>query len=185
VNVQRKLPGGRTNAVLAREAVEKALTARFGAGRWITDSTETGYYLNPTPIANRTIDRAEEERVAAEALRAQPHVFRVYTRNQMLNGEAEMDFVGVRVRNGFNEVRSPDLMVIFDPYFLGGTSGTNHGTPFSYDTHVPVIFLSPLVKTGRFHFTVAPNDIAPTLSTLLDIEPPSGSVGRALWEIIK
>ena len=184
-NVQRKLPGGRTNLTAAREAVERALTARFGAGRWIADNTESSYYLNPNPIANRTIDRGEEERVAADALRAVPHVFRVYTRSQLLNGEAEMDMVGRKVRNGFNEVRSPDLFVLYEPYYVGGTTGTNHGSPFTFDTHVPVIFLSPLVKPGKYNFTIMPNDIAPTLSTLLDIEPPSGNIGRALHEIIK
>jgi arylsulfatase A-like enzyme len=185
VNAQRKLPGGRTSGSAGRDAVEKALSARFGAGVWVRDSTESGYYLNPNPIPGRTLDRADVERVAAEALRAQPHVFRVYTRTQLLNGAAEMDSVGVRVRNGFNEIRSPDVMVINDPFYLGGVGGTNHGTPFSYDTHVPVIFFGPGVKPGHYHFRIMVNDIAPTLATLLDVEPPSGNIGRALHEIIK
>ena len=185
-NMERKLPGGRTDATAARQAVERALTARFGAGTWVRDSTESGYYLSPNPIPGRTLDRGDVERVAAEALRAQPHVFRVYTRTQLLNGAAEMDTVGIRVRNGFNEIRSPDLVVLYDPYFLGGgPGGTTHGAPFTYDTHVPVMFLSPLVKPGRYNFNIAVNDIAPTLATLLDIEPPSGNVGRALHEIMK
>ena len=79
-----------------------------------------------------------------------------------------MDSVGVRVRNGFNEIRSPDVMVINDPFYLGGVGGTNHGTPFSYDTHVPVIFFGPGVKPGQYHFRIMVNDIAPTLATLLD-----------------
>jgi arylsulfatase A-like enzyme len=61
--------------------------------------------------------------------------------------------------------------------------GTTHGSTFNYDAHVPVIFMGPGIKTGRFDQTIAVNDVAPTLATLLGIETPSGSVGRVLAEI--
>ena len=61
--------------------------------------------------------------------------------------------------------------------------GTTHGTTYGYDAHVPVIFMGPGIKAGQFDETIAVNDIAPTLSTLLGIETPSGSVGRVLREI--
>lgn len=186
-NVQRKMPGGRINTQPIRAAVEQALKSRFGGGSWVADVLpEGGLYFNTDPFPGKAIDRAEMERVAAEIIRAQPHVFRVYTRTQLLNGAFLMDRVGARVRNGFNEIRSPDIMVIFDPYYLpGGGGGTNHGTPFDYDAHVPVIFLGPGLRTGKFNRNIAVNDIAPTLATLLEIETPSGNVGRALDEIIR
>ena len=104
---------------------------------------------------------------------------------QLLSGSTSADQIDVRVRNGFNAARSPDLIVISDPYWVAGNGGTTHGTPFTYDAHVPVIFYGSQVKAGRYNFTIAVNDIAPTLSTILEVEPPSGSVGRALHEIIK
>jgi len=61
--------------------------------------------------------------------------------------------------------------------------GTTHGSAFDYDTHVPVIFMGPGIKAGRFDETIAVNDIAPTLATLLGIATPSGSAGRVLAEI--
>jgi arylsulfatase A-like enzyme len=63
------------------------------------------------------------------------------------------------------------------------THGTTHGTTFSYDAHVPVIFMGPGIKNGRYNQPVAVNDIAPTLATLLGLETPSGSVGHVLTEI--
>ena len=63
-------------------------------------------------------------------------------------------------------------------------SGITHASPFSYDVHVPVIFMGPGIKPGRYNTQIAVNDIAPTLATMLDIETPSGSVGRVLTEIL-
>jgi hypothetical protein len=185
------MPGGRVDTREQRSTVEKALTDRFGAGNWVLDATEAGFYLNPAAISGRKTDREEMERVAAEALRNLPHVFRVYTRSQLLNGAILEDAVGVRVRNGFNAARSGDVIVILDPYWIPGNlgraegrSGTTHSAPFNYDTHVPVVFLGPQVRPGRYDITVAPNDIAPTLATMLEIETPSGSVGRVLHEML-
>ncbi len=185
INQKRKMPGGRIDARQERDAVENALTARFGAGHWIADISEAGVYFNSDSISGKKLDEAEVERVAAGAMRAQPHVFRVYTRTQLMNGEILQDPVGVRVRNGFNQARSGDLIVIHDPYWIAGASGTTHSAPFDYDTHVPVLFLGAQVRTGRYNSNVTPNDIAPTLATMLDVETPSGSVGRVLQEMLK
>jgi len=82
-------------------------------------------------------------------------------------------------------VRSGSVLFILEPYWMFGATATTHGTPFDYDTHVPMLFLGPAIKAGRYNANVAPNDIAPTLATLLDIETPSGSVGRVLTEMLK
>jgi hypothetical protein len=127
---------------------------------------------------------AEEERVAAEAIRALPHVFRVYTRTQLMNGALLEDSVGVRMRNGFNAARSANVIVMLDPYWMVSRSGTTHGAPFGYDTHVPILFLGAQIRAGRYNANVIVNDIAPTLATLLDVETPSGSAGRVLDEML-
>jgi arylsulfatase A-like enzyme len=181
----RRMPGGRFSAQQARSALEKALAARFGQGKWVADVTEGAVYFDAGALAARGVDRGEMERVAAEALREQPHVFRVYTRTQLMLGAVPDDQIGARVRNGFHQGRSGDVIVVQDPYWLGFPSGTTHGSPFSYDAHVPVIFLGPRVRAGRYDFRVAVSDIAPTLATLLEVETPSGSVGRPLHEILK
>ena len=61
---------------------------------------------------------------------------------------------------------------------------TGHASPYSYDTHVPVIFMGTGVRAGQYDGAIAVNDIAPTLATMLEIETPSGSVGRVLTEIL-
>src|SRR5258708_6618375 len=185
VNQARKMPGGRFNSQQLRDTIEKALNTRFGLGQWIVNSSEAGIYFNADPMPGRKLDEGEVEKVAADAARHVPHVFRVYTRTQLLNGAIPTDPVGVRVRNGFNAARSGNLIVISDPYWPSGPSGTTHSAPFSYDNHVPVLFLGAQVRPGRYHRNVAVNDIAPTLATMLEVETPSGSIGRVLEEMLK
>ena len=182
VDQQRKMPGGRLEAARMSAAMEAALEAKFGGSHWIAFFGDAGAYLNLVPGVNP----AEAENVAADALRAYPHVARVYTHTQLEKGELQADAVGTKVRNGFNAARSANVLYVLEPYWMVmRPAGTAHGSPYDYDTHVPMLFLGPGIKPGRYNANVAPNDIAPTLATLLDIETPSGSVGRVLSEMLK
>lgn len=183
LNAQRKMPGGRMPAGIVRETVQKALTQKYGEGKWITSPSEHSLYLNRDLIRDKKLDEAEVNRTAAQAALGIPHVFRVYTREQLMNGSALEDQVGRRVMNGFYVRRGADVYIMLEPYWMFAPHGTTHGTTFSYDAHVPVIFMGPGIKAGNFYEAIAVNDIAPTLATILSIEIPSGSVGRVLSEI--
>jgi arylsulfatase A-like enzyme len=102
-----------------------------------------------------------------------------------MDGAVVQDPVSRRVMHGYNAGRGPDLEVILEPYWLSGNTVAGHSTPFSYDTHVPVIFMGPGIKPGRYNGSIIPNDIAPTLATILDVETPSGSIGRVLTEMFE
>ena len=186
VNTARRMPGGRTPQGLLPDTVQKALRARYGNFDWIKSTEEYSIYLNWNLINERKLDPDEVTRTAAQALRALPHVFRVYTRQELMHGAVLEDPVSRRVEHGYYAPRCGDLEVILEPYWLygtGSTSGTSHSTPFSYDTHVPVIFMSAGIKAGHYDESIMPNDIAPTLARILDVETPSGSVGRVLAEM--
>ena len=184
VNQARRMPGGRMPAGIVRDTVQGALNKKYGAGNWITSPSEHSLYLNLDLNREKKLDRADVNRAAAEAALTIPHVFRAYTREQLMNGEVQRDPVGRRVANGFNVRRGADVYLLVEPYWIYGTHGTSHGSAFGYDAHVPVIFMGPGIKAGRFDESIVVNDIAPTLATLLGIETPSGSVGRALAEIL-
>jgi hypothetical protein len=185
-NRARKLPGGRYNGQAERAAVEAALKAQFGDGDYIAASSDAGYYLNLATLAAKKLPRVEVERAVAATLRQLPEVYRVYTRTDLETGAVAGDRIDQRVRNGFHPHHSGDVVVLHMPNYLGGGSGTSHGTPFPYDTHVPVIFWGPghLVKRGQYHRDAAVHDIAPTLATLLGIARPSGALGRVLEEML-
>ncbi len=111
------------------------------------------------------------------------HVARVYTRDQLDNGITG-DFIARAEINGYNPRRSGDIAIVLEPNYMPGHSGTTHFSPYAYDRHVPVLFMGPGVKAGRYDNTIEPNDIAPTLATMLDIQTPSGSSGRVLSEML-
>ncbi len=183
-NIARRLPGGRTDSRAERAAVEQALQARFGAGNYIAYFSETAIYFHPNPVPGKQFDRAEMQRIAAAVMRAQPHVLRVYTRTGFENGYPVGDLIDRRVRNGFHHDRSADVMIVHEPNWQAGGSTANHGSPFAYDTHVPLLVLGHgRVRPGQYHGEAGIQDIAPTLARLLGIAVPSGSVGRVLAEM--
>ena len=184
VNQQRHMPGGRLGKTLS-QALDKALTGKYGPGHWVLASLEEFVYLDRAFIESKKLKLEEVQDTAAKALLAVPHVDRVFTSEDLRHGRYNQDPIALRVAKGFNERRGGDLYLIFESYWLTGSnaSGTSHGMPFNYDSHVPLIFMGPGVKPGRYHSLAAVYNLAPTLATMLEIEPPSGAFGRVLDEM--
>jgi arylsulfatase A-like enzyme len=181
---RRRLPGGRMPARIVQDTVQAALTKKYGKGKWILSSPEHSLYLNQGLVQSKKLRRVEVEETVREVVLAIPHVWRVYTRSQLLAGTVQDDTVGRAVNNGFFPGRGADVYILLEPGWMFGSSGTTHGTAFNYDTHVPVIFMGEGIRAGRYDNQIAVNDVAPTLAAILDIELPSGSAGRILVEIL-
>ncbi|HUQ91411.1 MAG TPA: alkaline phosphatase family protein [Bryobacteraceae bacterium] len=184
VNQQRKMPGGRVPERTIAQRIEARLTEAYGAGKWLVGRTGPSQYLNAALIREKKLSFEQVAETATLAAREAPHVFRAYSRFQLGRGAVPGDLVDRRILNGFYDRRSPDVLVVMEPYYVNDTRGATHGTPFGYDAHVPVIFMGSGIRPGRYHRRVSPNDIAPTLATFLDVETPSGSVGRVLDEML-
>jgi predicted AlkP superfamily pyrophosphatase or phosphodiesterase len=108
-----------------------------------------------------------------------------YSREQILDGRTPGDF-GELVRNGFNAARSGDMVLVLKPYTLAGTgrAGTTHGSPYSYDTHIPVCFYGAAFLPGRYADEFYITDIAATLSAALHIDPPAASIGKPFVKVL-
>ncbi len=178
------LPGGRLTNKELFGAIEQALTARFGEGKWLLATAGSSPYLNYELIAEKQLDAVEVRRIAAAAAMAVPHVVRVYTRDQLLRSEVANDLIGSRVLRGFNAQRSGDLEIILEPFWMRQATGTTHGSPYNYDAHIPLILMGRGVKAGKYPGRVALNDLAPTLAALIDVDAPNGSSGRVLTEAL-
>ena len=92
--------------------------------------------------------------------------------------------VARRAANSFFAGRSGDLMLVWKPFYIRGYPGVaaSHGTPWSYDTHVPLIFMGPGIRAGIYPAQVSPIDLAPTIAAILRINPPAVATGRVLVE---
>ena len=184
VQQSRRMPGGRMAEQTLEDAARAAVIEKYGSGEWIAASDYGTFYLNERQIREKNLTPGDVQRTVADALAKVPHVARVYTREQLVSGRFHVDEIGRRVANGFHPHRSGDVIALLEPYWLFEGHGTTHGSAYSYDSHVPVVFLGAGIWPGRYDAPIAVNDIAPTLATMLDVETPSGSSGRVLSEIL-
>ncbi|HOY97710.1 MAG TPA: alkaline phosphatase family protein, partial [Catalimonadaceae bacterium] len=81
---------------------------------------------------------------------------------------------------GYFKGRSGDIQIILGPGILesGSDKGTSHGSPFSYDSHVPCLWMGWKIKPGETMNPIQIQDIAPTLTSLLHIMEPNGCTGK-------
>jgi phosphoribulokinase len=140
-------------------------------------------YLNLKLVSSLKLNLAEVERVAADAAAGAEHIARVYTAQELRSGAVQQDAIGRAFSLSYYGPRSGDLFILQEPYYLFDATGTTHGTPYVYDTQVPVLFWGPGIKPGTYSGSIAVNDIAATLAALLGTAQPSGSVGRVLSEM--
>ncbi len=136
-----------------------------------------------------TIAREALEASVVEELSKFPGVSLAVSSRALRKGNLPDTHIYRSVMNNFNSKRSGDVFVVFEPNwfindFDGLTVAATHGSPWQYDTYVPIVFagagLSPQTVDRRV-YTV---DIAPTLSALFQTKPPSGSVGILLHEVL-
>jgi predicted AlkP superfamily pyrophosphatase or phosphodiesterase len=201
------LPGRRYQKADLLKLVEDGLKATYArADRSATDyiqtftnreETESGllnsnFYLNLAALKRDGIDLDECERVVGELAMRMPGAARYFTRAQLENNSvSSADPIARRVLHGFYPPRSGDVIVVFEPYNIlfdlpddptDPRSSATHGSPYSYDTHVPLIIMGRDFAGGNYSQAATPADIAPTLANLLGVQAPSCSVGRVLSE---
>ena len=91
-----------------------------------------------------------------------------------------------KIVNGYNAQRGGDLMILTKSGVVDGyPTGTSHGVLYNYDTHIPFLMVGNGVKQGVVNKPTYMTDIAPTITTLLGIQMPSGSIGTPVVEILK
>jgi len=96
--------------------------------------------------------------------------------------------VGEQIKHNFHPSRSGDIYVAQDPYwflFEKGPIAAMHGSPWRYDTHVPIMFAGNSIRSQTLHRLVHPVDVAPTLSAFLGISSPGSAQGQALQEVLQ
>ena len=144
-------------------------------------------YFNYDALKRDGVNVDELSAVVVAAALTVPGIARCFSRSQLLRGATSItDPIERRALHGFYPARSGDVVMVADPYkYIAETITATHGSPYSYDTHVPTIIMGAGVTPGRYLEPASPADIAPTLSALLRITPPSNSTGRVLIEALR
>jgi arylsulfatase A-like enzyme len=125
---------------------------------------------------------------AARFLLDQPGIAQVYTRTQLETGSVAGTRLDVMMRRAWHRQLSGDLMVVIKPYWIFGSghSGSSHGTPYHYDSNVPLLVMGKRwIKPGAYGQYAEVVDIAPTLAHLLRLRPPAAAEGRVLTELVR
>lgn len=97
------------------------------------------------------------------------------------------DVLRQRIENGYHSERCGAIEIVTKPgwYQWYGNTGTTHGSPYPYDTHIPLLFMGWGVNQGKSNKQHYMTDITPTVSALLRIQTPSGSVGKVITDVLK
>lgn len=127
-------------------------------GKWIDSLNDADFYLNHRLIESAGLKLADVQMELATHLRTLPCTLTVFTADEVERGLDLKDPVASRVKRGFYAPRSGDVLAVVKPYWYGGPflTGTGHGTPHPYDTHVPFIVFGPGIKPGERKDPVTP-----------------------------
>jgi hypothetical protein len=167
-----------------------ALKERFGIGEeLITTYFHPYIYLNRTLIAEMGLDQAEVERAVAEELTHFDGVALAVSSSALTAGGFPDTPLIQSVLRNYNPNRSGDIYVVFEPNrfindFDGLSVASTHGSPWAYDSHVPIIFAGMGIPAQRINRMVHTTAIAPTLSLIVGAKPPTGSTSSPLSEVI-
>jgi predicted AlkP superfamily pyrophosphatase or phosphodiesterase len=174
-----------------KQAGITSLKEKFGIGQELIQTFFPPYvYLNRDVIRQQGLDPEEVERaVAAEMMKFDGVSLAISTTALMDGSVADTD-INRLILNSHNPRRSGDVFVVFEPHwFINDFDGLNvavtHGSPWRYDTYVPVIFAGAGLKSQRVYREIATVDVASTLSEFIGANRPSGARGRVLPEVVQ
>jgi predicted AlkP superfamily pyrophosphatase or phosphodiesterase len=142
-------------------------------------------YLDHKIIEDHQIKLEAVNQYLANLLSHQPGIFKAFALPLTC---VEKDWLSAKVDHMAYPYRAGDVYLVQPPYQSYGEKNPDrvaHGSPWQYDSYVPLIFSNPGFKPQRISRPVTTTDIAPTLSAILMIKPPSAAVGQPLTEVMK
>ncbi len=167
------------------------LKKRFGIGKELIEAYFHPYvYLNHDLIRARGLDQAVVEQAVVAELLKFPGVAYAVSSTVLRTGSLPDTPLMRSILGNFHPKRSGDIYLVFESNifindFDGLTVASDHGSPWRYDTFVPIIFAGAGLSAAKVSRPVTPYDIAPTLADYLNVKPPSGAIGVPLPEVLK
>lgn len=153
--------------------------------RFINYVINNQVYLNIELLEKLKLATSQVEDKGAEYFYTIKGIANVLTRFYLIRNDYSGGIKQL-IQNGFHETRSGDIVINFEPGWLEyGEKGTSHGAPYSYDTHVPLLFYGKGISKGFTAEKVNITDIAPTICLLLNIPYPNGTSGSVITTLIK
>ena len=185
----RGFEAGRIDPTDTRAAVNAIAEKKYGIPKIAPQHMTGGWTIDYAAIEAKGLNREEVETFVARALLEQPGIAFAFTRTQLERGTMPQHRVALLTQRAWHRQMAVDIVVIPKPfhYFTSKavelTSVCSHGTPYSYDTNVPLLFHGERwFKAGRYGDYAETVDIAPTLAQILNVRVPSASEGKVLTQ---
>jgi predicted AlkP superfamily pyrophosphatase or phosphodiesterase len=179
------LPGGFFRYHNAVALLNSYLSAIYGEGQWIESYLAHQVYLNETLIDQKNLSYSIIQDQAARFLTHFDGVARAVTSDRLLTGQVTSPW-GDLLQNSYNPDRTGDIIVILQPGWIEEeNTDSDSKSPYSYDTHIPLIWYGWKVPKQTISRPVTLLDIAPTLSHVLNISSPAGATGKILYDLLK
>lgn len=185
-----KIPAGYFDLGILDKGLTDYLAPYFPGVKLIENISNNQVFLNHSIFRgdpkSSGIDLLIATQLISQFLGSYEGVSHVFSKNTLMDGSSNTMDAKSMVAKGFHNKRSGDVAFNLEPGWFAGTGlGTTHGSHYSYDTHVPMIFYGMGVNKGvsdQYHPII---DVAPTLSILMKIKFPSGCEGQPVDEAIK
>ena len=180
-----RIPAANLGAPQLQDQINRELTAKFSPAHPAT-YVKLDYplaWLDESPFTAAHMNEADAENAVGEAMK-HAGLRGFFTKSQLAVGEVPDTALGHKYLNSYSPEGGWYVMGVPDIYAVGPARGTDHASPYNYDTHVPLAFYGLPFQTGTYRTSVEPIDLAPTLASLLGINAPTHSVGRVLTEAL-
>lgn len=175
-----KIPAGYFSGTDLLKMLNTELKSLFGIDSLIMDCSNSQIFINYQLIERRKLNVQEVKEKIILLVRIQKGVHDAISTDKRTSKSGSSP-VFQMIQNGIHPQRSGDIIVVLEPGWAEcPPTGTTHGSPYSYDTHVPLIFMGAGIKPGSSTEQVVITDIAPTISMLLNISLPNGCTGKPI-----
>ena len=172
-----------TNEKNIEHGIAEFTKTQFGDNLLLTyDSFNV--FLDKVKIKEKGLELSKVKNAVKEYLYTQKHIKRVYDESEIIAGSVADNYLNF-VSKGYDPVQNGELILIDKPaYMQYQTTGTSHGSPYSYDTHVPCLFYGWGIKKGENFEKKDITQIAPTLALKLKTTLPNGTDAIPLTEVL-
>lgn len=177
---ENRIPGGLLDMSGMMKDMNLQIKQRYGIDNAIASIMNEQVYLSRKRMDTSKADVVEIKNFIVQYLLKEENITHAFSSDDVLITPLPK-VIREMYANGFHPSRSGDVSFIPKPgYFIGGSTGTTHGSPFQYDTHIPLLWYGWGIKKGSSNKMVYMTDIAPTVAALLRIQAPNGNVGNVL-----
>jgi predicted AlkP superfamily pyrophosphatase or phosphodiesterase len=180
-----KIAAGYFDYAAFRNYVNELCEKYYGASDLVENFSNNQVFLNRDALTKLDLDAASVSQRLADDIITYAGVSKVVTARTLQTTDFKSGIMAY-IQNGYNQRLSGDIIMIPNPGMIyKRQTGTTHGSGYSYDRHVPIMFFGKGIKNGRSREYVEIIDIAPTISNLLQISFPNSHTGKVLKEVLK